>query len=100
RNQVDDYVVQMETQLRQLREHNNELQQALDATQQRASEQSTPSYAGLGARVEQLLRLAEEESTDLVKRAKEEAEQLREQIVGKARRDSEASAERQRKQEA
>ncbi|HEX6447603.1 MAG TPA: DivIVA domain-containing protein [Streptosporangiales bacterium] len=100
RNQVDDYVTQLESSMRQLRDHNAELQAALESTEKRASEQDKPSYAGLGSRVEQLLRLAEEESTDLVHRARTEAEQLREQIVGKAQRDAEASAERQRKQEA
>ncbi|MGH3376998.1 MAG: DivIVA domain-containing protein [Actinoallomurus sp.] len=100
RNQVDDYVAQIESSVRQLREHNTEMQTALESTEKRATEQDKPSYAGLGSRVEQLLRLAEEESTDLVHRARTEAEKLREQIVGKAQRDAEGAEERQRKQEA
>src|SRR5436305_4170995 len=39
---------------------------------------SEPSYAGLGARVEKILRLAEEEAKDLRKEARRAAEQHRE----------------------
>lgn len=100
RNQVDDYVSQVESSVKQLRDHNSELNEALQSTQKKVDEQAKPSYAGLGGRVEQLLRLAEEESTDVVHRSRTEAEQLREQIVGKAKKDAEAAEKRRTQQQA
>ena len=62
-----------------------------------------PSYAGLGARVEKILRLAEEEAKDLREEARRAAEQHRELAEGAAqqvRNDAEAfAAERKAKAE-
>ncbi|MGH3098328.1 MAG: DivIVA domain-containing protein [Streptosporangiales bacterium] len=99
RNQVDDYVSQVESSVKQLRDHNSELNEALQTTQKKVDEQAKPSYAGLGGRVEQLLRLAEDESTDVVRRARTEAEQLREQVAGKAKRDAEGAEKRRSQQQ-
>lgn len=62
-----------------------------------------PSYAGLGARVEKILRLAEEEAKDLREEARRAAEQhreLAESAAQQVRNDAEAfSAERKAKAE-
>ena len=53
---------------------------------------SEPSYAGLGARVEKILRLAEEEAKDLREEARRAADQhreLAEQAAGQVRSDAE-----------
>ena len=53
---------------------------------------SEPSYAGLGARVEKILRLAEEEAKDLREEARRAADQhreLAEQAAGQVRADAE-----------
>ncbi len=56
---------------------------------------SEPSYAGLGARVEKILRLAEEEAKDLREEARRAADQhreLAEQAAAQVRADAEAYA--------
>src|ERR1041385_6451256 len=62
-----------------------------------------PSYAGLGARVEKILRLAEEEAKDLREEARRAAEQhreLAESAAQQVRNDAEAfAAERKAKSE-
>src|SRR5215207_11400120 len=78
RRQVDDYLAQLESELATLRHEREsaadrvgmleqrleELQIALQTAQRQVSE-FEPSYAGLGARVENILRLAEEEAKSL-----------------------------------
>ena len=57
--------------------------------------ETEPSYAGLGARVEKILRLAEEEAKDLREEARRAADQhreLAEQAAGQVRADAEAYA--------
>src|SRR6266702_2110708 len=64
---------------------------------------SEPSYAGLGARVEKILRLAEEEAKDLREEARRAAEQhreLAESAAQQVRHDAESfAAERKAKAE-
>src|ERR1700742_108312 len=58
-----------------------------------------PSYAGLGARVEKILRLAEEEAKDLREEARRAADQhreLAEQAAAQVRADAEAYAKESR----
>src|SRR5215468_538396 len=57
-HQVDEYLKQSDLEMRQLRE------------------QERPTYAGLGSRIEQLLRLAEEQATEIVGEARSAANEL------------------------
>src|SRR5215510_3731735 len=63
-HQVDEYLKQTDLEMRQHREQAQALQQEL------------PTYAGLGSRIEQLLRLAEEQATEIVGEARSAANEL------------------------
>jgi cell division septum initiation protein DivIVA len=62
------------------------LQTRLDDLQTELEEAGTPTYAGLGSKLEQTLRLAEEQATALVSKADIDAEELRSSSTGEARR--------------
>src|ERR1700760_3113301 len=62
RHQVDEHIRQIEAEVRQHRQ---------------IQEQERPTYSGLGARIEQLLRLAEEQATELVQAARSEANEIK-----------------------
>jgi hypothetical protein len=49
----------------------------LSDAQRQIQEQERPTYSGLGARIEQLLRLAEEQATELVQAARTEANEIK-----------------------
>src|SRR5271154_3659509 len=49
----------------------------LTEAQRQIQEQERPTYSGLGARIEQLLRLAEEQATELVQAARSEANEIK-----------------------
>lgn len=99
RRQVDDYLAQLESELATLR-HEREsagdrvgmLEQRLEQLQvelQTAQRQVTefePSYAGLGARVENILRLAEEEAKSLRADALANGDRVRAKAEEDARR--------------
>lgn len=90
RTQVDSYIERLTARLDQLidardradnsssdgRERIAELEQKLNQTQRQLEEAAKPTLSGLGTRVEQLLRLAEEQANDHRDDAKREAEKL------------------------
>src|ERR1043165_8079812 len=77
RQQVDEHIRQIEAEVRQHREQAQALQRELSEAHRQIHEQQRPTYSGLGTRIEQLLRLAEEQATELVKAAGSEANETR-----------------------
>jgi len=77
RHQVDEHIRQIETEVRQHREQTQGLRQQLTDAHRQIQEQERPTYSGLGARIEQLLRLAEEQATELVQAARSEANEIK-----------------------
>src|SRR5512135_1152076 len=81
RAQVDDRIHALEASLRDARARVEELDaramklsgEVADAHRQ-LREVERPSYSGLGARIEQLLRLAEEQASDVIAAATKDAE--------------------------
>jgi cell division septum initiation protein DivIVA len=97
RNQVETYVQRSEAIIRRLRDKLADLERTVDGLRLRVDEEGRPSPAEAGARVSQLLRFAEEEATDLVRQAKEDAERARmavEREIGQRRRNATMEAER------
>ena len=72
-HQVDEYLKQTDLEIRQHREQVGALQQELTEAHRQLREQERPTYAGLGSRIEQLLRLAEEQATEIVGEARSAA---------------------------
>src|SRR5271165_1432410 len=77
RHQVDEHIRQIEAAVRQHREQVQAMQRELSEAHRQLREQERPAYAGLGARIEQLLRLAEEQATELVQAARSEAHEIK-----------------------
>jgi hypothetical protein len=77
RHQVDERIEQLEDQARQYRGQTHALRRELSAVQCQLRERECASYAGLGAGVEELLRLAEEQATELLGKASAVAGELR-----------------------
>ena len=82
RSQVDDTIDALESQLRTSRERMEELDQRsmklageVAEAHRQLREVERPSYSGLGARIEQLLRLAEEQASDVIAAATKDAEE-------------------------
>src|SRR5215469_13953048 len=75
-HQVDEYLKQSDLEMRQHREQAQALQQELTEAHRQLREQERPTYAGLGSRIEQLLRLAEEQATEIVGEARSAANEL------------------------
>ena len=93
RAQVDQHIADLQRVLaetrRQLEASDAEamrLTGQLTEAQRALSETETPTYAGLGSRIEQLLRSAEEQSTDVVTQATERATSIRSSAEGEAER--------------
>jgi DivIVA domain-containing protein len=61
-HQVDEYLKQLDAEMRQHRDQVQALQQELSDAHRQLREQERPTYSGLGSRIEQLLRLAEEQA--------------------------------------
>ena len=81
---VDDYVRALEMQLVEARNRADSLQQSVAPMQQQLEEtrrqleaSANPSYAGLGDRAAQILRLAQDQASEALEEAKREAEELR-----------------------
>src|SRR5215471_18337670 len=70
RHQVDEHIRQIEAEVRTHREQTTNLKRELSEATRQIQEQERPTYSGLGARIEQLLRLAEEQATELVQPAR------------------------------
>src|SRR5215472_2336345 len=77
RQQVDEHIRQIDAEVRTHREQTTNLKRELSEARRQIGEQERPTYSGLGARIEQLLRLAEEQATELVQAARSEASQIR-----------------------
>ena len=84
RVQVEQHVRQLEAALAQQRTRTKELDKQIVRLRQDLAEATTslrevdqPSYSGLGARIEHLLRLAEEQASELVGQAEAEAREAR-----------------------
>ena len=77
RHQVDEHIRQIETEVRQHREQTQTLRQQLTDAHRQIQEQERPTHSSLGARIEQLLRLAEEQATELVQAARSEANEIK-----------------------
>ena len=75
-HQVNEHLKQIDGDVRQHRDQAQALQQELTDAHRQLQEQERPTYAGLGSRIEQLLRLAEEQATEIVQEARTEANEL------------------------
>src|ERR1700689_5587812 len=73
RNQGDEHIRQIEAEVRRHREQAQAIQRELSEARGQFHKQDRPAYTGLGARIEQLLRLAEEQATEGVQTARSEA---------------------------
>ena len=58
RHQVDEHIRQLEGEVRQHRDQSQAMRRELSDAHRQIQEQERPTYSGLGARIEQLLRLA------------------------------------------
>src|SRR5260370_4056050 len=76
RAQVDGHIKQLDGEVRQHREQVQAMQRELSEPHRQIQEQELPTYSGLGARSEQLLRLAPEQATGLVHAARSEANEI------------------------
>src|SRR5919197_1933926 len=81
---VDDYVRALEMQLIEARNRADELQRSvapmqhqLDETRRQLEASANPSYAGLGDRAAQILRLAQDQASEALEEARREADELR-----------------------
>jgi DivIVA domain-containing protein len=77
RHQVDEHIRQIEAEVRQYREQAQAMQRELSEARRQFHEQERPAYTGLGARIGQLLRLAEEQATEVVQTAGSEAGEIK-----------------------
>src|ERR1700690_18939 len=65
RHQVDEHIRQVEADARTSREQAQAMKRELSEAHRQIQEQERPTYSGLGARIEQLLRLAEGQGPQL-----------------------------------
>src|SRR5260370_32381385 len=84
RHQVDEHIRQIQAEVRQHREQAQGMQRELSEAHRQFREQERPAYTGLGARIEQLLRLAEEQATEVVQMARSEAGEIKATAKGVA----------------
>src|ERR1700744_4236393 len=75
--QDNEHLSQLEGDLRQQKDQVQGLHRDLAEAHRQLQEQERPTYSGLGARIEQLLRLAEEQATELVQAARSEANEIK-----------------------
>src|ERR1700691_834226 len=77
RNQVDEHIRQIEAEVRRHREQAQVIQRERSEPRAQSHRRARPAYTGLGARIEQLLRLAEEQATEVVQTARSEAGEIK-----------------------
>src|SRR6201994_2105152 len=77
RHQVDEHIRQIEAEVRQHREQPQGLRQQLTDAHRQLQEHEAPTQSGLVALFLQLLRLAEEQATELVQAARSEANEIK-----------------------
>jgi len=97
--QVDRHVAGLQRELENHRRRADEAERRVQELHTQSPEEQKPAYAGLGARIEQILGLADEEAQQVRQAAVEEAAQhrsLTEQDAGKIRKDAERYAEERR----
>src|ERR1700738_5081438 len=82
RHQVDEHIRQVEAEVRTHREQTTTLKRELSEAHRQIQEQERPTYSGLGARIEQLLRLAEEQGTERGQAARAEAHGIKAAATG------------------
>src|SRR5882762_9221595 len=75
-HQVDEYLKQLDAEMRQHRDQVQALQQELSDAHRQLREQERPTYSGLGSRIEQLLRLAEEQANEILQEARTAANEF------------------------
>src|SRR5579859_18626 len=74
RAEAEQRVAESQRRLRQAEQRLSQIEQKLTDTSKQLEENSRPTLSGLGTRVEQILRLAEEQANDHRGEAKREAE--------------------------
>src|SRR5215469_6057601 len=74
--QVTSHLEKLDSEVRKHQENAQALQQELAEAHRQIQEQERPTYSGLGSRIEQLLRLAEEQATEIVEEARAESNEL------------------------
>jgi DivIVA domain-containing protein len=77
RHQVDEHIRQIEAKCARTASRPRLGARELSEAHRQIQEQERPTYSGLGARIEQLLRLAEEQATELVQAARSEANEIK-----------------------
>src|SRR6201999_2010675 len=77
RHQVDEHIRNIEAEAKQHRDAAQSMRRELSDAHRQIQEQERPTYSGLGARIEQLLRLAEEQAPELVQAAPAEANEIK-----------------------
>src|SRR5260370_1186360 len=75
-HQVNEHLKQIDGELRQARENAQVTQRELADAHRQLQEQERPTYSGLGSRIEQLLRLAEEQATEILQEARTAANEF------------------------
>src|SRR5260370_23511616 len=75
-HQVDEYLKQNDVEMGKAGEQAKAFQKELNEAHRQLREQERPTYAGLGSRIEQLLRLAEEQATEIVGESRSAANEL------------------------
>src|SRR5258708_36282208 len=69
-HQVNEHLKQIDGELRQHRDQVQALHRELADAHRQIQEQERPTYSGLGSRIEQLPRLAEEQATEILQAAR------------------------------
>ncbi|MEP7025861.1 MAG: DivIVA domain-containing protein, partial [Actinomycetota bacterium] len=75
-HQVNEHLKQIDNELRQHRDQVQALHRELADAHRQIQEQERPTYSGLGSRIEQLLRLAEEQQNEILHEARSAANEF------------------------
>src|SRR6202046_4879717 len=74
--QVNTALERLDSEVRKHQENAQALQRELADAHRQLQEQERPTYSGLGSRIEQLLRLAEEQATEILQEARTAANEF------------------------
>ena len=77
RNQVQDYLDGLRNEVKEANSAAEKYKAELNSKQRQLQERERPTYSGLGSRIEELLRLAEEQANELVQGAQIDANDIR-----------------------
>src|SRR5258707_3059394 len=75
-HQVNEHLKQIDGELHQHRELVQALHRELSDAHRQIQEQARPTYSGLDSRIEQLLRLREEQATEILQEARTESNEF------------------------